>query len=177
MILDNSLTETEMDVSEFEALTYDKLPQLFLGFVIKNKFDIKNLVTTEHTIKVGHICASDGTLQSMFFRGIFVEPTKNFKSVINEVQNYNSVDVNAIYSKYSKLLSKHDLTCNNTYAYLMDGLYPVDIIHLPYVVDGDQGYEDYMSSILEEDAVSWFFRPELKCFVLTKCNTYIFKNT
>ena len=81
----------------------------------------------------------------------------------------------------SQILNQFNLSCNNTYAYLMDGMYPIDIVHLNKVAQNKEGqqktYTDYASEILHEDKIPWFFTPELKILILAKSNTYILKNT
>ena len=83
-----------------------------------------------------------------------------------------------IFQKYAKLLSQFNLTCNSTYAYLSDGVYPIDVIHLNRMGLNDKlSYKDYSEKILNLDKMPWYFTPELKTLILTKSNTYIYNHT
>jgi len=179
MTFDINLVDTEIDASKYVPITYDKLPKLFLGFILKNRFDEENITPTDNDniVDIAHICGRDGSLEPVFLRGMFVDPIDKFKKIITEVHKNRYIDTNIIYKKYIKTLSKHNLTCNNTYAYLLDGLFPIDIIHIASIIKNCLTYEEYISCILEEDTLSWFFQPELKCCILSKCNAYIFKNS
>jgi hypothetical protein len=158
----------------FKPLDYRQIPQLFLGFIIKNNFEYNALRCTDETNDIAHLCGSDGIIEPVFLRGIFIEPPLIIDKIIEQVNKIKPVDINTIFNQYIKILSQFNLSCNNTYAYLLDGMFPIDIYYLEQITSHNYAY--YSKKILDCDAIPWFFQPELKLCILTKSNTYIHQN-
>lgn len=175
--ISTSLVDQEVDPLRFPPLDYSKTPLLFIGYVIKNEFDYNALKCHENAIELGHLCGIDGRIEPIFLRGMSLKPSKVMEHIIKRVCKLHTIDTNKIFNKYIKILNSYNLTCNNSYGYLMDGLYPIDIVHLQQMEDNNNTYQEYVDKILIKDDIPWYFQPELKIFILTKSNTYISKNT
>tara|TARA_R110000824_G_scaffold390012_1_gene586308 strand:+ start:464 stop:1015 length:552 start_codon:yes stop_codon:yes gene_type:complete len=179
--IDLNLTHQEVDPSLFEPIDYNQIPKLFLGFIIKNNFEFNALQCNDIVKDRAHLCGFEGQIEPVYLRGIFMDPSPAVEKIIEKLEQIISIDVNIIFNQYIQILNQFNLSCNNTYAYLMDGIYPIDIIHLNKVTQNKdnqpKSYVEYASEILHEDKVPWFFTPELKLLILTKSNTYILKNT
>ena len=170
------LTEVNRGVNAnlFKPLDYSQIPKLFLGFIIKNNFEYNALKCTKETQDIAHLCGIDGIIEPVFLRGLFIDTPTIIGKIIEQVNKIKPININTIFNQYIKILSQFDLSCNNTYAYLLDGMFPIDITYLEQITSHKYAY--YSNKILEADAIPWFFQPELKLCILTKSNTYINQN-
>lgn len=178
MNIDVSLSDEEVKYEKFRPITYFKLPRLFTGIIIKNRFEEKLLKSgRKDTEDIAHLCAFDGTISPVCLRGIFTDPSDITKSIFSSINSIDNINYNSIYQQYAKILNEHNLSCNNTYSYLMDGLYPIDSIHYETIVADPKKYIKIRDTLLDKQNIPWYFNPEIKIFILTKCNTYIIQNT
>ena len=151
---------------------------MFIGFVIKNQFHYNALQCNNHCEDRAHLYGNEGTMVPIFLRGMFIEPSLMANRIIEKINKISSMSTLKIFQKYAKLLSQFNLTCNNTYAYLADGIYPIDTIHLNRLGLNDKlSYNDYSKKVLNLDKLPWYFTPEIKALILTKSNTYIYNHT
>jgi hypothetical protein len=174
--IDLNLLKQDVNPADFEPIDYNQIPKLFLGFIIKNAFEYEILQCNDHVQDIAHLCGSNCQIEPVFLRGIFIEPSNAVELVIEKLNKIQSLDVNDIFARYIKILNQFNLSCNSTYGYLMDGIYPIDVVHLQTISKDNISYTKYASNILDEEKNSWYFKPELKILILTKSNTYISKN-
>ena len=175
--IDLNLMQQDVDPNAFKPIDYKQIPKLFLGFIIKNAFEYEILQCNDHIEDIAHLCGVNGQIEPVFMRGLFIEPSAAVQLIIEKLRLIESIDVNDIFNQYIKILNQFGLSCNNTYGYLMDGLYPLDVVHLHTISKNNKSYTKYANEILNEEKISWYFKPELKILILTKSNTYISKNT
>jgi hypothetical protein len=178
MNVDVSLSDQDVRCEKFKPLNYFKLPRLFTGVIIKNRFEEKLLKPGLKEVEdIAHFAAFDGSVSPVYFRGIFVEPSAIIQRVFEQINNINNINYHGIYKIYAKILSDYNLSCNNTYSYLMDGVYPIDSIHYDSVVADVSNFYKIKRKVLDQESIPWYFNPEIKIFILSKCNTYVIQNT
>jgi hypothetical protein len=171
---DLNLTDQEVDPLLFKTIDYEQIPKLFVGFPIKNKFEYNDL-HCNNGMDIAHLCGVDGDIEPIFLRGTYIEISPFIAKLINQIDEIQSIDTGQIFNHYVRILKQFNLSCNSTYAYLMDGLFPIDVIHLNKITDIP--YEEIVCDILHQDKIPWFFKPELKIFLLIKSNTFIYKKS
>lgn len=177
MNIDVSLSDQDVRCEKFNPLTYFDIPKLFTGIIIKNRFEEKLLKPGCSEVEdIAHFAGFDGTVTPVYFRGIFVEPSSIIKRIFDRINNIQNINYNSIYKTYSKILSDYNLSCNNTYSYLMDGVYPIDSIHYDSVVADVSKFYKIKNKVLDRESIPWYFNPEIKIFILSKCNTYVIQN-
>lgn len=176
MYSDVDLTSVHQDVCAdlFTPLDYNQIPKLFLGFTIKNAFEYDTLKCLDNVLDIAHFCGQGGLIEPLFLRGIFIDIPPIIDKIIDKINSIKSIDTSRIFKQYIKILSQYNLSCNTTYAYLLDGSYPIDVEHIEKVTG--KPYTHYSNEILDNDSIPWFFKPEIKIFILTKSNTYINQN-
>ena len=165
----------DVDPNLFSPINYSKLPSLFIGFIIKNTLDYDNITCNEDVNDLAHLCGSNNQIEPVFLRGKIYNGNHICQRLIKEVNNISSIDTDVIYSKYVDILKKFYLSCRNSFAYNMDGLYPIDIVHISSITDNS--YQYYENDILDREKTPWYLAAELKALILTKSNLYIYKNT
>ena len=163
-----------VNASLFKPLDYSQIPKLFLGFIIKNNFEYNALKCTETASDIAHLCGRNGSIEPIFLRGIFTDIPPLIDKVIEQITEIQTSESNTLFNQYIKILKQFNLSCNSTYAHLLDGLFPIDIYYLEQITSNK--YEHYANKILDSDAMPWFFKPELKLCILTKSNTYVNQN-
>jgi len=130
-LLDIDLVDKPIDVDEFEYAQDQNYPICLLGFQIKNLYDQKRLTFNKNfkTKNIIHFVPNKSPTPK-FFKGIqlpLLNEIKPFISFLNELglrEKEVSVD------EYKSLLKRANLSCDNCYAYLCNGIYPVDSEHV-----------------------------------------------
>ena len=124
----------DIPVSTKDYAIYDvvQLPKIFLGLRVKNKFDEQRLQIKKHynPMLLSHFRMTN-QLEPMFLYGIELKSKPRYKSLmqrLNANQIFKFYDTSEAQTKaYMDVLSEYNLTCDNCYRYLSDGMYPIDI--------------------------------------------------
>lgn len=108
----------------------DDLPALFIGFQIKNKYDEERLYIPEkyEPQRILQLCYNaNSEVKARTLYGIFVKPkpiANKLMGVLDELTDQmNILSTNA----YQTLLRNHGVACDDAYAYMFLGLYPIDL--------------------------------------------------
>jgi len=118
-------------IKDYSIYNNDNLPKLFLGFSLKNKFDEKRIrIKAKYAPKrISHFKWTS-ELEPMFAYGIEIAPKKEYKSLLDHLEKtgptLRSKSFDRYVDRYKGTLDKFNLTCNDCYRYLSDGVYPID---------------------------------------------------
>lgn len=110
--------------------SYDKLPSLtyenlndslfFIGCNILSEYD-------EDRIKIkDHLNPKRIFHRKRYLYGIFLDPKKEHLSLIQQLNSVKDID----FFTYEKIISEFNFTCKENFAYLEDGVYPLDPSHV-----------------------------------------------
>jgi hypothetical protein len=102
-------------------------PVCVLGFQLKNLYDQCRLqLKSSYKFRdyIHFLPGSDAT--PTFFRGVIFSPKNNFLNLFRQLENFNLSLSDLPIKHYKNLLNEYSLTCNNCYAFLQKGIYPVD---------------------------------------------------
>jgi len=175
-MIDIAHFDTEPKPDDFEPVLYDDLPKIFVGLKLRNEFD--NIITANipDSKRIFHITAVDGVTEPIYLRGAFLNPTQKAINVANAIrEEINTIDWQSIHSKYVKILRRHNLSCQCNFSHLMDGVYPIDPIYFHDVIDGS--YNKIKEDVELFTESPWYLRPEIKIFILEKCNAFLCYNS
>lgn len=177
-VLDINLVEEPLDIDTFTYLSDSDYPVCLLGFQLKNLYDQKRLIIKENYNPKDYIHLVPGeTVMPKFFRGINIEPNKKFSYLIKELEalgTFNNNEVNKDF--YVELLNEYKLSCNNCFAYLRKGIYPIDSEHLEYFSNTKLTQSELYSSVLDSTGLNNF--QALGYFVIyVLSNKNIYKTT
>ena len=173
-LVDVNSTADPLQLDNFYVIPKTDYPYCLFGFQLKNSYDQERIkIKSKYKVKdVIHLLPTS-EMSPMCFRGIKLQLNKKLDSLIRHLQTYNiSLKANISVDEYKKLLSKYNLTCNDSYAYLRKGVYPVDGSCIESITDLKWSIEE-----LYEDAFdnSVPFFQSFSCFtIFILCNESIF---
>jgi len=177
-MLDINLIDEPLDIDSFSYLSDLDYPYCLLGFQLKNLYDQKRLVINkDYSPKdIIHLIPGE-TVMPKFFRGIKLSVNPRFNYLITKLESLGSIPSNEIDKKfYVETLNEYELSCNNCFAYLRKGIYPIDSEHLEYFTDLKISQEELYSKVLDSSNLNAF--QSLGYFVIyVLSNKNIFKST
>jgi len=177
-VLDINLAEEPLDIDTFSYLSDSDYPVTLLGFQLKNLYDQKRLIIKKeyNPIDIIHL-VPDETVMPKFFRGIKITPLKRFDYLIKQLEALGSLNNETINKDfYTEILNENNLSCNNCFAYLRKGVYPIDSEHLEYFTDSKLTQEDLYTKMLDNSLINNF--QSLGYFVIyVLSNKNIYKTT
>ena len=127
-LLDVELSNEPLDIEPFSYLSDTDYPVVMLGFQLKNLYDQKRLIFKSKfkTNEIIHFVPRE-TMMPKFFRGIKLNIKTSiipFIKMLDNLGNSPSSEINL--TTYKEILKKYNLTCDNCYAFLHKGIYPID---------------------------------------------------
>lgn len=104
------------------TLSYEKVenPVVFIGTCIKSQYD-EHRISIKDSFNAKRISHCD-----RFFYGVTFELIPDHSLMVEKLKNVQYID---LYT-YNKIISENDLSCNDNFIYLEDGLYPLDEKHI-----------------------------------------------
>jgi hypothetical protein len=104
------------------TLSYKRVenPLVFIGTCIKSQYD-EHRILIKDSLNAKRISHCD-----RFFYGVTLELMSEHLLMIEKLKNVQYID---LYT-YNKIISENDLSCNDNFIYLEDGVYPVDEKHI-----------------------------------------------
>lgn len=127
-MLDIDLVNEPLDIDSFTYLDDTDYPFCLLGFQLKNLYDQKRLIFKPqfNSRDVIHLVPNDAIMPK-FFRGLKINVKENFLPFVKHLEMIGSTSKTVSNTTdYKNLLAKYDLSCDNCFAYLNKGIYPVD---------------------------------------------------
>jgi hypothetical protein len=142
-------------VTEFSSyqkqpiLSYEKLnsDKIFIGSIIRSRYDENRICINDKfdPKRLDHA--------GLFLYGSILEPFGKYRKCIKEFDKIKSID---LYS-YNKILMKYSLSCEENFAYLENGLHPIDAKHIQELIPNFK----YDLFFLEEEETPIYQR--IKC--------------
>jgi hypothetical protein len=170
---DINLVDIEINPKDFEPVLYDNLPKLFVGVKLKHQFDKETFCRRKNALNVVHICALNGVEKAVYLNGTFKQPSELTLRLYDFIRGITNIDWGTIYSDYKAALRIHNLSCETSFSHLMDGMYPIDSIHYKEVIDDETTLESEVYALMEELNIPWYLMPDIKIFILGKCNAFM----
>ena len=157
-LLGVDLAEQPLDIDSFSYLDDKDYPLFLLGFQLKNLYDQKRLIIKKeyNPIDVIHFVPGE-SIMPKFFRGIKINFNSRFNYFVNKLEALSTSSTEKIDNKYyTELLNEYGLSCNNCFAYLRKGVYPIDSEHLDLISDTKLKQKDLYTNMLDVSSVSGF---------------------
>ena len=179
-MIDADLLDKPISTNKYTIYDIDSLPKLYLGFIMKNKFDearthIKSKYKPQY---ISHFTKSS-KLEPVYMYGIEINPKTEYTPLLNMINEkmflQNFVDYQKFKQTYRMLLSEYNLSCHNCYGYLSDGIYPIDVDHLTTISKKSFSSEikSGLQKLLKSNEMPWYFKlANFKLFVLGKSSAY-----
>ena len=157
-MLDVNLAEQPLDIDSFSYLGDADYPAVILGFQLKNLYDQKRLIIKPEykPVDVIHFVPGEAILPK-FFRGIKVKIEPKYNYLITKLEALGSsaaAEINK--SFYAEMLNEYGLSCNNCFAFLRKGIYPIDSEHLNAFTNLKITQKDLYDHVLEKTESSNF---------------------
>jgi len=126
-LLDVELVNEPLEIDSFSYLSDSEYPVIMLGFQLKNLYDQKRLlIKDKYDVQdIIHFIPRE-TMLPKFFRGIKLTIKPSIVSLIAMLENLGLSDREISLPTYRNILDKYKLSCNNCYAFLQKGIYPID---------------------------------------------------
>jgi len=127
-LLDVELSNEPLDIDSFSYLSDSDYPVVLLGFQLKNLYDQKRLIFKKdfNISDIIHFVPRE-TMMPKFFRGIKLSIKPQIISFITMLENLNCTSAENInLNIYKNILNRFNLTCDNCFAFLQKGIYPID---------------------------------------------------
>jgi hypothetical protein len=127
-MLDTDLVNLPVTTKKYHIYDVDALPVMFLGIKVKNKFDEKRIqIKSKYKPKLVTHFELGRELIPIHLYGIEIKPKSEYKGLIDHL-NFNHTAITK--EQYIDMLNEYDLTCDESYSYLSDGIYPIDVRHI-----------------------------------------------
>jgi hypothetical protein len=137
-------------------MVYEKInqPFIFIGCVLKNLYD-------EERIKIKDEFNPKRILHcNRFLYGTLIDIDLKAQNILNEIQKFKSIDL----FTYNKIISLHDLSCNENFIYFEDKMYPLDSKHIFNYLKKFK-YSDFFEEIPEKPTYQQI--KSINVFILT----------
>ena len=157
-LLGVDLAEQPLDIDSFSYLNDKDYPLFLLGFQLKNLYDQKRLIIKKeyNPIDVIHFVPGE-SIMPKFFRGVKINLNSRFNYFVNKLEALSTSSTEKIDNKYyTELLNEYGLSCNNCFAYLRKGVYPIDSEHMDLISDTKLKQKDLYTNMLDVSSVSGF---------------------
>jgi len=139
-MIDIALVEDPVDMDKFKLRSIEKA-SLFLGFIIKNKYDENRLSINEiyspEKFSIGY--KENDNIKLLPLYGIFVslnQLSNKLSNLIIRQERYESV-MNL--NMFTNILEEYNLSCNDSYCHFYKGIYPIDNKHFDKLTDDKIG--------------------------------------
>jgi len=169
--------DTPLDINGFNCVAESEYPYCLIGFQLKNSYDQKriNLKSPFATKDIIHILPT-AKLTPTFFRGIELKLKPKLSLLSRQLGNINTSFVEGVdLQKYKNILSEFNLTCDECYAYLRKGIYPIDGSCLKLIADTDYDLNALYDSLDTSDIPVFQSFSSFTIFIL--CNETLFSGT
>jgi hypothetical protein len=127
-LVDVSGTYEPIKLDNFSVIAEDKYPYSIIGFQLKNLYDQERIkVKSKYNTKdIIHILPT-ANIEAAFFRGIKIHIREKYSSLLKQLSKFNTILTDTVDVKlYKQLLGEYNLTCEDSYALLRKGVYPID---------------------------------------------------
>jgi hypothetical protein len=176
-LIDVDSIQEPLQIDNFTVIPENKYPYSIIGFQLKNLYDqqrirIKSKYNTKDII---HILPT-ANLEAAFFRGIKIHIREKYFPLIEQLKKLNVTLTEAIdISVYKNLLEEYHLSCNDSYAFLKKGIYPIDGHCLSKISNIDITLESLYENAFNTKKVPAF---QSFCYftIFILCNNTIFTN-
>jgi hypothetical protein len=158
-----SLINEPISTKNYSIYNIDKLPKVFLGIRVKNKFDEKRMkIKTKYKPKLISHFKMEHQLEPVFLYGIEIKLKPIYTSLAQTLNKWyppSSVTTLDDYLvAYKRTLSEFNLSCDTCYRYLSDGFYPIDIQHLSAISkkDYDKEIKSGFDTMIAKSESPWY---------------------
>ena len=135
---DIHLIDEPVTTKDYKIFDINKLPKVFLGIRVKNKFDEQRLQIKSkyNPILLSHF-KTGRDLEPIYMYGTVIKHAGAYASLLQKLNDGSVSDT----STYKSVLSQYNLSCDTCYRYLSDGIYPVDVNHLDSISNTNMSRE------------------------------------
>lgn len=149
-LLNIDLVDKPIDVDEFEYAQDQDYPICLLGFQIKNLYDQKRLTFNKKfkTKNIIHFVPNQSPTPK-FFKGVELTILKEKRPFITLLNELGSKKENVSTEEYKSVLNRANLSCDNCYAYLCNGVYPIDSECIHKISNFDFNVNELYEQILD----------------------------
>lgn len=167
-MIDIDLINQPPSSDNFKFLDIKDYPFMFLGFIIRNKYDDLriNVVNSYNPVNLYHLTKDRKSVTSL--KGLKLTPNSNTSNLIKTLILQEKIGINL--NVYQNLLEQHGLSCKETYSLFDEGFYPIDFVNLKSVCnDSFNTDKKIFQHILGLDENVFDFQKfsSLKLFILT----------
>jgi len=176
-LVDISSAQEPLTLDNFTVISKDKYPYSIIGFQLKNLYDQQRIkVKSKYNTKdIIHILPT-ANLEAAFFRGIKIHIRENYFSLLEQLRNFNTNLDDIKVDAYKHLLSEYELTCNDCYAFLRKGVYPIDGKCLSKLSNIDITLESLYQNAFNTKSVP-VYQSFSSFIIFILCNETIFTST
>ena len=178
------LIDQPVSTKDYQIYNINELPRALLCIRCNNKFDQERF-QIKRTYKPNLISHFEmrSQLEPIFLYGIEINLLPKYYSLIDMLNDDRfvcrkrmSTDHNFLVNHYRHTLQQYDLSCDECYGLLNDGVYPIDIKHLNNISKKDYTKEirsGFRSMIKQPPNVPWSINVlNFNILVLTKAAGY-----
>jgi len=175
-LVDVNNTQEPLNLDNFSIIPESKYPYSIIGFQLKNLYDQQRIkVKSKYNTKdIIHVLPTPN-LEAVFFRGIKIHIREKYFPLIDQLKKFNTIlstnniDVNV----YKNLLKEYELTCDDCYAFLKKGIYPIDGSCLSDISNIDITLDSLYENAFDTKSVPAF--QSFSCFtIFILCNETIY---
>lgn len=175
-----SLVDEALDVEQFNFISKDKYPFIFIGQPIKNKYDQERICFKEslNPQSIVHPTAN-ATPVLKFFKGVEITYKPEYTNLIQRLEALNlNIKDSISLNLYEQILKDFNLSCSECSVYLEKGVYPINGSELSKIVLKNKR-DLNLTSLYEFNSSQVHFSQAIgsnNIFILSNRNIYNFSN-
>ena len=158
-LVDVNNTQEPLKLDNFSVIPENKYPYSIIGFQLKNLYDQQRIkVKSKYNTKdIIHVLPT-ANLEAAFFRGIKIHIREKYFPLLNQFKKFNTAltTSNIDVEVYKNLLREYELSCDDSYALLKRGIYPIDGRCLPEISNIDITLDSLYENAFDTKSVPAF---------------------
>ena len=172
--------------SASKALTLDKFVALnemdtscmFYGTVLRSEFDVERIGINKkfHPQRFYAIEKNNKNYGIIYLYGSFLQPKNKYKDLTTNLDSFYHLPQTHTEANYKKILSIYGLSCNETYRYFSQGVYPIDSACRTEVFSNKINFNEYFKGNTEYPFFLTIVSPIIFYFSNAGQNILDFKN-
>jgi hypothetical protein len=123
-----SLVNVAPDIEQFNLISQNKYPFIFIGQLIKNKYDQERVCFKESLNPRSVVHPTANAIPVLkFFKGVEIYLKPEYINLVKRLEALNLNIKDSISLKlYEQILSEFNLSCNECSVFLEKGVYPIN---------------------------------------------------
>lgn len=167
-----------LSIDKFVALDKADTGSLFYGIILRSEFDIERIdINKKYLPKQFYaIAKTEKDYSIVYLYGSFLKIKNKYKDLLTNLDSFYHLPKTHTEANYKKILSIYGLSCNETYRFFSQGIYPIDSECRENIFHEKINFNDYFKGNSEYPFFLTIVSPVIFYFSNVEQNILDFKN-